>query len=304
MSMGSRCLVRAAVLAALPALGHARAAPVAAPLPAPKPMLAGEAASLVAPAFESAEASPSTDGATAPLAPEQLGGAQAVSAGGALLADPGLAAELGALFAGNVAAAARAPSAGASPAPATDADPDAAALAVAPAPEGDATPRPALMPATPTEPPLVWDDAPLDAQKAARLFEVACLATLPEFAGVGAFFESLGFHTVPGMRIRNHPRKNVSALATTPTDLMESGVRSCAILVEGLEHAPARAAVEARVASRFGPTPRFETPAKGLAHVVWVVETAFGPAKITVTESGGSAFLGATVLPPPPVGQQ
>ena len=157
-----------------------------------------------------------------------------------------------------------------------------------------------MQPMQPVPPALVWDDRPLDATGAARLFEIACLGTLPHFIGVGAFFDRLGFITVPGMRIRNHPQKHVSALATTPADVMESGVRSCAILVDGLDQAQASSAVRVLVAERFGDAQRFETPAKGIAHEVWIIDTAIGPAKITVTQSGGSSFIGATVLPPVP----
>lgn len=142
-----------------------------------------------------------------------------------------------------------------------------------------------------------WWEAPAgSAESAARLFDQVCLATLPHFTGAGALFEALGFAGQPGMRIRNHPQKEMSALAMTPEEIEASGVRSCAVLVGDLDEAQARRAVEPIVRSRFGAVRRYEVPGGEVAHVVWTVETPAGPARLTVTESGGSAFLGATVL--------
>ncbi|HUF57404.1 MAG TPA: hypothetical protein VMM55_12670 [Thermohalobaculum sp.] len=302
-------------LTPLLATGQSMAPLLSAPLPPPKP------AAFATPAVQLPG---DGNGAAAGSLSAAPGGAEAAGAEGrpsSLLADPAFAADLGALLAGQAAALADAPAEpirdtapvgdpgpagagdGTSPAGIADPLPDAGAADAVPGDELALTEPAAapdgLPPMQSLQPPLVWDDGPLDAAEAARLFEVACLSTLPEFAGVGAFFDALGFITVPGMRIRNHPQKQVSALATTPADVMESGVRSCAILVDGLEQARAASAVETLVAERFGEARRFETPARGIAHVVWVIDTAIGPAKISVTQSGGSSFIGATVLPPP-----
>lgn len=145
---------------------------------------------------------------------------------------------------------------------------------------------------------FAWSEGRSTPAEAAQLFESACLARLPDFAGADALLSQLGFVRHPTMLMQNHAGKNMSAMAMTGNQTDAGGARSCAIMAEGFDQNAVEQAIEPIIARRFGDTAsRFENPAIEVDHVVWVGEADRNAIRIIVTENDGSAFLGVTVLP-------